>query len=373
MAPDLPKEVLDSIIAFTSASPIDLSHLALVSTQFAQSVQFYRSFHTVLSSSTQTQQYLKRSSSKAGSQVQSIILERGRRTRAEKVKVGRSKVVREVEDSITEEELVKLCHISSKLVELRLDQLSFTSLRRRQVSFAASLSHLTRLSIIGRRGSDDGGFSLTTVGQILETLPQLLHLKLRNLRSSAQSLSGLSPPTFHLRSFTLYTPPFLSSSQLSWLLDSSTFAESLRTLDFALPLDVLPSTLHSIYWAPIRVTSIHISSDNVQAIESMPSHCPHLERLSFDSSARIDVRRILKNALQYRRLNCVRDLSVDKAGGVDLRQMAEDLLRYQRKLRIRKIVIRSERKEEDGYRELKVVCQNLRILLEETGQREILA
>ena len=365
MASNLPREVVDSIVAFTSHSTTDLSHLALVSTRFAHSVQSYRSLHLLLSSSTQAQHYLKGLLRKAGQQTQSLTLQRGWRKRVEKVKMGRSKVEREVEDSITEEELVKLCQLSPSITALRLDQLSFTSLRRRQVSFASSLPHLTRLSIIGRLDSNDGGFNLTTVGQILGTLPQLLHLKLRNLRSSPQSLSGLSPPTFHLRFLTLYATPFLHSSQLSWLLDSSTFAESLRTLDFFLPLDVLPSTIHSVYWAPIRVKALYISSANAQAIESMPLHCPHLERLSFESSTRIDARNLLKNALQYRRVKCIRDQSIGEAGGMDLRHVAEGLLIYQRKLRIRKIVIRRGRKEEDGYRELGVVCRDLEVMMEE--------
>ena len=50
---------------------------------------------------------------------------------------------------------------------------------------------------------------------------------------------------------------------------------------------------------------------------------------------------------------------------MDLRHVAEGLLIYQRKLRIRKIVIRRGRKEEDGYRELGVVCRDLEVMMEE--------
>jgi hypothetical protein len=362
----------------TLEQPSHLSRLALVSRRLSNSIRDYRTRHPVFQSSTQAQHYLGRRSG-YDTEAESVTIRKGHRKRMEQVKVGRQKVTREVEDSVTAEELVALCQTYAGVVQLRLEEPAFTSLRRRQINFAASLSKLTILSIIGRLWSseapDDAGFNLTTVGQVLNTVPQLKHLELRNLRSSRTSLSGIPPPSFTLTSFSLFTTPFLTSSQLSWLLSSSTQAESLRTIDFNLPSTVYPYQLHSIYWAPIRVTTLSIECENPRVIEYMPLHCPHLERIEFKLVSRrdketesIDARLLLKNAIQYRRLQEIRDQT--SQGGMDLRSLAEGLLLYRKKVSIRRISIWAEKRREDGFRELEEVCKVLGIGLEVLGGGE---
>lgn len=372
MLQTLPEEVLERLCSHVGpyASVEALSSLALVSKQLAISVRNFRSRHPLVRSSTAARGYCRRHDTSSPHAV-TLTIAKGTRTRVETVKVGRMKVVREVEDSVTEEDLVQLCRKSPKVVNLRLVEPGFSSLRRRQIGFASSLSNLRSLSIIGRQGSTadspDLGFNLTTIGQILSTLPTLEHLELRNVRSSPTSLSGISPPSFHLSSLLLFTTPFLSPRHLTWLLSSSNESESLRTIKFHLPTSVLPFQLHPIYWAPIRVTSFYISCHDPKKIESMPSHLPHLERFEFNllsEPSSVDGRMLLKTSNQYHRLREIRDYS--EAGGLDLRSLAEGLLLYRRRVKVEKITIRRGRKTEDGYRELWAVCGELSITLEES-------
>ncbi|GAA5983927.1 hypothetical protein JCM5350_001795 [Sporobolomyces pararoseus] len=369
----LPEEVLNRVIRHldTPETLADLSHLSLVSSQLSSSIWSYRSRHPVFQSSTQAQQYLK-AYKKPQTQVETLIVCRGERRKVVQVKVGRKKVSKELEDSVTEEELVQLCRVLSNLKEIRLEEPSFATLRRRQIGFALNLSQLRNLSIIGRSSAstaeNEGGFNLTAIGQILDTVPQLKHLELRNIRSSKTSLSGIPQPTFQLSSFSLFTSHFLTSSQLTWLLSSSTNAESLRTIEFYLPRNVLPYELHSIYWAPIRVTSLFISCENVRVIESIPLHCPHLEQFELNLLSRqelVDARKLLKNSTQYRRLKEIRDSSKREGGGLNLGSMAEGLLLYRRKVGISKIVLVSGMAREDGHLELKAVCRVLGVALEQ--------
>ncbi|GAA5956879.1 hypothetical protein JCM3765_006627 [Sporobolomyces pararoseus] len=377
MLDKLPDEVLDRVIdhLFTPEALSDLSHLSLFSTRLSTSIRSYRSRHLVFQSSTQVQQYLK-IHKQPDAQAKSLIIRKGQRRRVEQVKIGRKKSMQEVEDSVTEEELVQLCRIFPSLNDVRLEEPSFSTLRRRQIGFASNLSQLQTLSIIGRSPESttdiEDGFNLSAIGQILTTVPQLKHLELRNIRSSKTSLSGIPHPTFQLSSFSLFTSSFPASSQLSWLLSSSTTAESLQTIKFQLPRNVLPYELHSIYWAPIRVTSLSISCENPEVVECIPLHCPHLERLEFNLLSRnnelVDARRLLKNSIQYRRLKEIRDLSKRDGGGMDLRSVAEGLLLYRKKVKLSRIVLSTGRREEKGLRELKAACRLLGVVFEQWSE-----
>ncbi|GAA6014019.1 hypothetical protein JCM11491_003490 [Sporobolomyces phaffii] len=361
----LPDEVLERVIQHLEESSgcASLSDLAVVSSRISRAVIAYRLRRPVLCSSAAVGRYLEQRAASARD-AQALTIAKGTTSRTQKVKVGRTSTFREVEDSVTEDDVVKLCQMNPNLVAVEIVQPEFSSLRRRQISFASSLVHLRSLTIIGR--SSTSGFNFSTIGQIASTLPRLSHLSLGNLHSSPTSLAGIPRPSFHLSTFVLFTPaPFLSPSQLSWLLASSTESESLQTLKFHLPCSVLPYKLHSVYWSPIRVTSLYLSSRNARAIEAMPVHCPHLERFEFaaDSSAppRVDARALLANARRYGRLREIRDHTTDLSNGIDLRSLAEGLLLYRKKLRIERVTIRTGRRGEDGFREAEEVCRILEI------------
>ncbi|GAA5830004.1 hypothetical protein JCM3766R1_006736 [Sporobolomyces carnicolor] len=377
MLHNLPGDVLDRIICHIDdrANRQNLYRLVLVSTRLAKVVQQHLSRHPVYRSSTATQRGSKCTLTPALA-AEALVVGRGSRTKAATVKVGRAKVAQNVEDSVTEEDLVRLCQSYPRLVTLRLEEPRFNSLRRRQVGFAANLDRLTSLSIVGRGDASLGGFSLTTVGQVLEGLSQLRHLELRHLQVSRASLAGLSPPSFQLSSFELVTDPFLRPSQLLWLLSSSTQAESLRTLRFHLPTDVVPFELHSIYWAPIRVTSLEITCASVAPIEAMPLHCPHLRRFTFnllaptktDPKRRVNGTTLLKNALEYGGLRAVEDRS--EGIGMDLQTLAEGLLLVRKKLQIARVAVWNDRKTEPGYRALLEVCRLLSLPLFEFSRTQ---
>ncbi|GAA5895675.1 uncharacterized protein JCM6883_001584 [Sporobolomyces salmoneus] len=365
----LPEEVLKRIICYLDTP----SDLATVSKRFSTLIRNYLSRDLVFRSSTAVQQYLKKNPKSPRIEGKYLTIAKGKRTRQKITKVGGRSKVLEWEDRVTEDELVELCRIHPHLVCLRIEEPAFSSLRRRQIGLLSNVSQLTNLSIIGRRyldNDDSNGFNLTTIGQILQTVPQLKHLELRNIKSSKTSLVGIPPPTFKLSSLSLFTPSFLSFSQLSWLLSSTTEAESLRTLKFYLPPNVLPFQLHSVYWAPIRVTSLYISCENPAVIESMPLHFPHLERFTFALLRRpdrnrsyIEARRIFLNSKKYETLKELSDES--KRGGMEPVLCMEGLMGF--KPGLRKITLRGGRYRESGLCQLKEYCREMDIVFEERG------
>ncbi|GAA6058996.1 hypothetical protein JCM10212_001706 [Sporobolomyces blumeae] len=363
MALKLPPEVLHRIAEYAQLDPdnVSLSALALVSRAFGSAVRSYRSTHLVVRSTTAVRRIQHRRAKNTGA-VRSITIERGTRTRREPAKVGRRKHNSDDDAAVTADDLVKLCSLDSGIVELHLREVAFSTLRRRQVGFASSLGNLRSLSISGRVDGDEGGFHLHTVGQIVGAIPTLRHLALRHVRVAPSSLAGLAPPLLlRLTSFALHSTPVPSPAQLSWLLDASTRAESLRSLAFDLRDGTRPSQLYPVFWSTLTVRTLSLTSDLEGSIESMPSHFPSLERYEFRSNRRIDPHLLVKNARRFRRLRHLSDRSIAPGSGLDLWQLAEALLLHRRRVRIQVVAIERTRSGEPGFGALDEVCRFLRI------------
>ncbi|ORY65632.1 hypothetical protein BCR35DRAFT_334610 [Leucosporidium creatinivorum] len=299
---------------------------------------------------------------------ETLTLERGNSSKpasASKRKGGAA--ARQVEDAVTEGELVQLATALPKLQAIHLRELAFTSLRRRSLSdFTSQLSSLHTLSISGRPAAapsshpSDSLFNLHTVGQIVISLPQLRHLALRHIHASPTSLEGLSPyPTFTLTSFALYSTPNLTPKHLHWLLRSTSFAESLRTL--ALDWDSSPRILNPIRYSVLRVERLHLTTTTPGVVENFALHCPSLTRLTIKASVPVDGVRLFGN-LEMPLLELT-DRSEGERNGLDRRMLsliiAGRSLRFARKLRRLSLAPREE--SERRLEELKKACEEQRV------------
>ncbi|GAA6040510.1 hypothetical protein JCM8097_005440 [Rhodosporidiobolus ruineniae] len=357
----LPVEAVQTVIEAHGciSSPAQLPALALVCPSFRIAVRLHLLKHVRLSSSSTVKRYLEHVGAQAEGQGQARSLTVEPATRKLAVKGKGKKAKQEwVQDDMMADEVVKLCGRLSSLEEVHLREVAFSTFRRRQVDLFSSLTHLHTLTISGRSASQSDGFNLHTVGQLLLTTPHLTHLALRNLSCFPSALDGLSRPHLALSSFALFDSPGVTAKQLSWLLDSSTDAESLRTIAFDLPACVLPSTLYPVRWAPIRTTSISCTSDRVDALENLPRHCPSLRRFTFRTSGQLDPYRLLASCDVFGTVTELRDAS-QLGCGVPLRSLAEALLLRSGSApaEIARISLRQSRAKEGGFFALRGVCR----------------
>ena len=159
----LPLELLELVLVHTSSPPPDLAQLGLVSRQFSRAACKLLVASPTLTSSTQLNRFLAvftsapyRKSVRPGSPTLAVsptrlTLARGIRSRPATQTTGKSKTKRtetvHVEDAITEEEMNRaLSAVGSRLEELRLIELGFGTLRRRQLGFVGQLARLRSLS-----------------------------------------------------------------------------------------------------------------------------------------------------------------------------------------------------------------------------------
>jgi len=167
---DLPLDVLRRIVAHTFSPPPDLAQLRLVSRAFNHAARTLAYNQVSLSSSAQLNRFLASTSfshlTKTGptrtpspglpGPPRCLTLARGGQTRPASHVTGRGKAKRtemvQVEDFITEDELLRvITAVGTGLDELRLVELDFASLRRRQLGFVGHLAGLTALSYVGAR------------------------------------------------------------------------------------------------------------------------------------------------------------------------------------------------------------------------------
>ncbi|GAA5839971.1 hypothetical protein JCM11251_006575 [Rhodosporidiobolus azoricus] len=359
MSCQLPVEVVQSITsAFRDITDTtEFIALALVSSTFRISVQRLLLTSLDLRSTTSVRLLLSRieRDTSIGRQARCLVIGRGARKRLQPAGRGKKKHEEWVEDAVTEEDLVKLCGKLPNLEAVHLREPFFVSLRRRQLGCLSSLSRLSTLSVSGRPSHP---FSLHTVGQLLLTLPQLKHLALRNLSCPTSSFANLPQPSCHLVSFALFDSPAISGQQLSWLLHSSTNAESIRSLAFDIAPTVLPSTLHTVLWAPVRAFEISCTSEQAGSIEHLPRHCPSVRKYTFRSSRRIDPVLLLKSCGVFGTVEQLVDASGVGAGLHPI-YLAAALLEDRKGgvATIRSLCFSRQKRGEEGMRILRVVCR----------------
>lgn len=208
---------------------------------------------------------------------------------------------------ITANDLVSLLS-QFTLEELHLKELSFNSLRRRQLELNSSTFALKKLTIFGRLHSnsnsinsakEEDGFNLYTTGSILNQLPLLTHLALRNIKQMPSAFDNLPPPTFKLKSLALIgelsTANSFTSSQYKWLFHSTAWAESLKDLILEWNNNS-PKILNSIRYLVIRVENFYLKSNQSRVIENFLLHFPSLLHFTFNSYVHpVDFRRLIWN------------------------------------------------------------------------------
>ncbi|GAA6050676.1 hypothetical protein JCM3770_000887 [Rhodotorula araucariae] len=372
----LPDEVLQRIVDEfqVTSTRAELVQLALA---LPTPVSLALRTRPVLASSTSAQQYIRHIDEDKSIALFPRILtvQRGTAIRRRAAGRGRKAKHEEVEDAVTPEQLVQLAQRIKGLVELHLLEPGFDVLRRRQVDFVSNLPHLRSLSIVGRTGPADRGFSLHTVGQILQGLPNLADLALRNLYCYPTALAGLSPPASKLASFALFDTPFITSGQLHWLVKSSIYADSLRSLSFDVPPHMPPSHLASVKWAATPVTHLAVSSSRAKVVEGLPQHFPSLRQYAFRSPTTVDPHSLLRSCASSGSVEVIEDRSM--RGGVVPLVWAEALLFARRQpglANLRRLSLMAPRRMHKGFRVLEEVCDMLGIQLElynanaETGE-----
>jgi len=378
MVKQLPDDVLCRILRELQAvAPAQLASLALVLPAPLRQASLPQ---PVFSSSTAVQRYLGRTHSGGESLAASpqvLTVRRGSSTmlRAAPAKDRRAKV-EPVEDAVTPGDLVRLAYELVHLVEIRLVEPAFDSLRRRQVDFASHLVHLRSLSILGRRGGPGHGFNLHTVGQILQYAPSIDDLALRELDSYRGALSSLAQPSCRLASFALFDTPSISSDQLYWFLQATIYADSLHTLAFDIPADVPPSHFAPVKWAATPVTRLAVTSPRAQAVEGIAQHFPSLRHFAFRSSSPVDPHRVLASCATCGTVEVIEDRSLAAADGPSVGQggagplawAAALVLARRRRLpglaSLRRLSLGSHRRAEPGFAVLDEVCRALDVQLE---------
>jgi hypothetical protein len=355
MPPQLPVEVAQAIVEHCTGL-YELKEVALVSPSFRLAVSKHLHRDVLITSSTSARAFLNKleTSPSSANEAQSLTVGKGRTTRMEKVGRGRKAVEQQVEDSVSEEDFVKLCEKLRRATAVHLEEPNFSTLRRRQVGCLSHLS-LTTLSIHGR---SDSPFNASTVGQLLLTLSKLKHLSLRNIHFFPGALDSLAVPSNGFSSFSLTSSPGVSSKQFYWFLHSTINAESLTSLSFDIPLNFRPSRLYPVRWAPVRTTEIHCTSEQAGALENLPRHCPSLRRYTFSSSRQLDPQRLLSACEAFDTVAELFDASAVGNGLSPLRLAAvlafEDESRFRS---IRRISFIKSRRKEDGMRLLRAVCR----------------
>ena len=280
----MPSEVLQLI--FSYVHPGSVPSLALISRSWHLEARRHLLSHCAITSSSQARLLLQtlRDNPDLRDACRALTLSKGSVT---KVVPGakRGQMVR-VEDAVEPDDLVLLVGALPGMQELHLRELAFATLRRRHVQFASALSHLHTLSICGSPGS--GSFNLVTVGQVISSLPQLKHLALRHIHVHPSALEGISPPTFQLQSFALFSTRYLEPRHFRWLLRTTSHAESLRHL--ALDWNDSPRKINPVRYVVLRLTKLSLSTRIPGTVEAFVMHCPSLRDLTIKSSYPVDVR-----------------------------------------------------------------------------------
>jgi hypothetical protein len=368
MPPQLPVEVAQAIVEHCAGLD-ELKQLALVSPSFRLAVSKHLHWDVLITSSTAARAFLIKLEANPILAIgaRTLTVAKGRRTRTEKVGRGRKAVEQQVEDSVSEEDLVKLCGKLRRATAVHLEEPNFSTLRRRQVGCLFHLS-LTTLSIHGR---SDSPFNASTVGQLLLTLPKLRHLSLRNIHFFPGALDSLTVPSNGFSSFSLTSSPSISSKQLYWFLHSTINAESLTSLSFDIPPNFRPSRLYPVRWAPVRTTEIYCTSEQAGALENLPRHCPSLRRYTFSSSQRLDPQRLLSACEAFDTVAELFDASAVGSGLSPLRLAAALAIEDGSKFRsLRRISFIKSRRKEDGMRLLRAVCRIRKI---EVGYQDLMS
>lgn len=280
----LPAEVIHAILYYVP--PGFVPSLALVSRPWQLETRRFLLTNCAVTSATQARLLLRTLQDDPSLRIscRAITLSRGS-TWKEVLGAKRGQVVR-IEDAVEPDDLVLLAGALPEVEELHLRELSFSSLRRRHVQFASPLARLSALSISGSPGA--GSFNLVTVGQIVTSLPQLKYLALRHIHVHSSALEGISPPTFQLHSFALFSTPHLEPRHFRWLLRTTSHAESLRHL--ALEWNESPRIINPVRYVVLRVTKLSLSTRIPGTAEAFVMHCPSLRDLTIKTTCLVDVR-----------------------------------------------------------------------------------
>ncbi|GAA5909389.1 hypothetical protein JCM8208_005726 [Rhodotorula glutinis] len=379
MSTVLPDEVLCRILhELHAVTPSQLASLALVlPTRPRQLATLARPVFTSSSSIQRYHAHVQSSDTGTGARARILTIQRGSARVPLAAAKGRRANREPVEDAVTPEDLVRLVQALKQVVDVRLVEPAFDSLRRRQVDFAANLPHLRSLSIVGRKGGSDHGFNLHTVGQILQSAPNIVDLALRGLNSHGAALVGLAQPSCRLASFALFDTPSITTDQLYWLLSESIHVDSLRTLACDIPPDVPPSHFASVKWAATPVTRLAVTSARPQVVEGVAQHFASLRHFAFRCPAPVDPHRLLASCASSGSVDVIEDRSLGAAdgscsgggGGAEpLAWAAALVLARRRRLpslaSFRRLALGSHRRSQPGFAVLDEVCRVLGVQLE---------
>lgn len=160
-------EVLHLILSYLELS--DFLSTSTVNKQWHQQTRLALYSHLRVDSSTQARRLIKRLDNDASLQITRVLELRKCGTEAPATVAtpskGKGKTTPTLSsNSVRPDELVLLTKRLRSVVEISLRELDFSSLRRRQVDFAAPLSCLRKISIVGRGGEGETGFNLHTCG-----------------------------------------------------------------------------------------------------------------------------------------------------------------------------------------------------------------
>lgn len=266
---------------------------------------------------------------------------------------GRKAVQTEVEDSVTEEDLVKLCARLRSVKVIHLEEPAFNSLRRRQIGCLSDLP-LHTLSITGRPESP---FNASTVAQLLLTLPHLKHVALRHVHFFPGAFESLGALPTALSTFSLFSSDVVSAKQLYWLLRTTINNETLSSLALDIPANFRPSLLYPVRWAPVRTTKICCTSDQAGAIENLPLHCPSLQHFTFRTSRQLDPQRLLSACKPFDTVTDLVDASDEGCGLSSLDLAAALAFGFEQATSIRRISLIKSKQWEEGSPLLRAACR----------------
>lgn len=381
MASLLPAETIRLILSFIQQDN-QIPSLALVSQSWSGAVRLFLTQDVVVKSSTGARRLLRtlQANPTISPLIKSITLSReisqtedgakgeqkgkGKRKGNARGSKGKGTPVAGGTDEISPDDMVLLLGQLPHVSEVNLCEVGFGSLRRRHVNFTSTLPILTSLSISGRPESP---FLLASVGRIISSCHQLKRLSLRHIQPHPSSFDGVPPPLFELDSFALFHVPNLEPEQLFWLLRSTAYAESLRTL--ALSWDDSPKILNSIRYVSLRVTKLALSTQTAGVVEAFVLHCPLLKTLEIYSTVAVEPLRMFENLEGP--LLAFRDKS-PIGGGVSLRVLAGIVQSRKLKLArdLRLIEAGSWAGKNEGAEELGRICEARKVVLKVGTARE---
>lgn len=294
MLTGLPDEVLQRILdyAIAESPPPSAVSLSLVSRRFALAVHL-RNVRLSSGNAASKFEQIIAANPDGARRVKTLVLEAERERTRVSPPTRRQRRGNVQRTELDADALARLCAHLSQIGTLVLRELDLSTVRRRQLGFAARLSHLHSLVLSSppaESGDSDPARRLNvyTLGRILQDLPQLEHLGVRGLRGSPSALRGLTPPVCRLVSCGILSTSGVTGAHLQWILSATTASDSLRTVAFDLDDSTRPAQLSAVKWALLPVRHVYITSRSTSAIAALPQHFPSLRTYAFRTPSKFD-------------------------------------------------------------------------------------